>query len=198
MAGKPLAQRLHDKSHNWKDLLTLIPNITAQGLMGYAFTCPDMIGGGEFTSFLNNTTIDQELIVRSAQIHALMPMMQFSVAPWRDLNERNLNAVKASVALREKFSDYIVEEARKTAKSGEPVIRSLEYAYPAKGYGLINQQFLIGEKLLVAPVLKKGVKNHNAILPKGCWKAFNGKTYTGGTEITVQVTINDLPYFEKL
>ena len=198
MGGQPLVQRLRDKAHNWRDLQKLVPSMILQGIMGYYFNCPDLIGGGEFTSFLNAANIDEELIVRSAQCHALMPMMQFSVAPWRVLNTQNLNAVKASVALRQKYSDYILEEARKTAKSGEPVIRSLEYAYPAKGYGLINQQFLIGEKLLVAPVLKKGVKNHKVILPEGSWKAFDGKTYTGGTEITVQVTINDLPYFEKL
>lgn len=53
MAGMPLAQRLRDKVHNWTNLKTLIPNITVQGLMGYAFTCPDMIGGGEFNSFIN-------------------------------------------------------------------------------------------------------------------------------------------------
>ena len=39
--------------------------------------------GGQFTSFLDDAPIDQELVVRSTQVHALMPMMQFSVAPWR-------------------------------------------------------------------------------------------------------------------
>ena len=39
----------------------------AAGLMGYTFVCPDLIGGGEFTSFLDQATIDQDLIVRSAQ-----------------------------------------------------------------------------------------------------------------------------------
>ena len=52
-----------------------------------------MIGGGEFTSFLNQATIDQELIVRSTQVHALAPMMQFSVAPWRVLDAARLAAV---------------------------------------------------------------------------------------------------------
>ncbi len=59
----------------------------SQSVMGYSYTCPDMIGGGEFGSFLNSKTIDEELVVRSAQVHALMPMMQFSVAPWRVLSK---------------------------------------------------------------------------------------------------------------
>ena len=37
------------------------------GLMGYPFTCPDLIGGGEYLSFRNLAAIDQELIVRAAQ-----------------------------------------------------------------------------------------------------------------------------------
>ncbi len=85
LAGQALAQRLRDKGHNWQDLQQLIPDALAQGLMGYAFMCPDMIGGGEYSFFYNDPDkpLDQELIVRSAQCSALMPMMQFSVAPWR-------------------------------------------------------------------------------------------------------------------
>ena len=90
MAGQPLAQRLHDKSHNWQDVSKLIPDMLTEGLVGYTFSCPDMIGGGEYTSFLDLKNIDQLQVVRSAQIHALMPMMQFSVAPWRILDEASL------------------------------------------------------------------------------------------------------------
>ncbi len=198
LSGQPLVQRLMDKSHNWVDLQKLVPSMLLQGVMGYYFNCPDLIGGGEFTSFLNAKTIDQELIVRSAQCHALMPMMQFSVAPWRVLDEEHLLAVKTCVALREKYSDYILSEAKKTAKSGEPIIRSLEYMYPGKGYGVVNHQFLIGDKLLVAPIVEKGVSERKIILPQGKWKGFDGKFYRGNNVITVSVTLNDLPYFEKI
>lgn len=46
-----------------------------------------MVGGGQYGSFLNidRDKFDQDLIVRSCQVHAMMPMMQFSVAPWRIL-----------------------------------------------------------------------------------------------------------------
>lgn len=124
--------------------------------------------------------------------------MQFSVAPWRVLDEKHFNAVKHSVEIREKFVDYILEEANKTARSGEPIIRSLEYAYPGNAFGRVNQQFLIGDKLLVAPIIEKGVTEHKVHLPKGKWKAFNGEVYKGNREILVSVTINDIPYFKKL
>ena len=64
------------------------------GLLGYAYTCPDMIGGGQFQSFLNvMKSFDQELIVRSPGA-CFDADMQFSVAPWRILNEENLRIVK--------------------------------------------------------------------------------------------------------
>ncbi|MCY1721831.1 glycoside hydrolase family 31 protein [Prolixibacteraceae bacterium Z1-6] len=198
MGGQPLVQRLRDKAHNWNDLQKLVPSMLLQGIMGYYFNCPDLIGGGEFTSFLRSAKIDQELIVRSAQCHALMPMMQFSVAPWRILDDTHFEAVKRAVEIRRKYVDYILDEAKKTAQTGEPTIRSLEYAYPNSGYGKINQQFLIGDKLLVAPIVEKGITELKVYLPEGKWKAFNGKTYKGDKQIIIPVGINDIPYFEKL
>lgn len=198
MGGQPLVQRLRDKAHNWNDLQKLVPSMLLQGIMGYYFNCPDLIGGGEFTSFLKNAVIDQELIVRSAQCHALMPMMQFSVAPWRVLDKEHLNAVKNAVEIREKFKNYILEEVKKSAQTGEPAMRSLEYAYPENGYGSLNQQFLIGEKLLVAPILNKGIRKKVIHLPKGKWKAFNGEIYKGNAQIEINVDITTLPYFEKI
>lgn len=198
MAGKPLAQRLSDKSHSWSDLQALIPNITSQGLMGYAFSCPDMIGGGEFSSFLNTETIDQELIVRSTQVHALMPMMQFSVAPWRILNKEHLDAVKDAVTLRKKFTPYIMDLAKEAAKNGQPIVRTMEYEFPNQGFEKINNQFMLGPKLLVAPVLNKNATQRTVQLPKGRWKSATGKTYKGGSQITIETTLTTLPYFEKI
>lgn len=198
MGGQPLVQRLRDKSHSWEDLLKLVPSMNLAGLMGYAFCCPDMVGGGEFTSFLEGAPIDRELIVRSAQCHALMPMMQFSVAPWRILDEEQFAAVCACVALRQRFAPYILAEARKSAVSGEPVMRNMEYACPGMGYSLWNQQFLIGEDLLVAPVVEKGLTRQSVQLPPGRWRGFDGKRYKGPAVVTVPVGLATLPYFERI
>ncbi len=197
MAGRPLAQRLRDKGHNWEDMQTLIPNITAQGLMGYAFTCPDMIGGGEFNSFLNTETIDQELIVRSAQIHALMPMMQFSVAPWRILDADHLQAVKDAIELRKTFTSIIMKLVEEAALTGEPIVRTMEYAFPDSGYESIKDQFLLGNDILVAPVLAKGQKERTVLLPEGEWTGHDGKTYTGNRTIVVPVSLNSIPHFKR-
>jgi hypothetical protein len=122
----------------------------AAGLMGYTFVCPDLIGGGEFTSFLDQATIDQDLIVRSAQVHALAPMMKFSVAPWRVLDAAHLTAVKQAVALRMRFTPRILELAQASAATDEPILRLLAYVFPDGGYENVKDQFLMGDDLLVA------------------------------------------------
>jgi alpha-glucosidase len=198
MGGQPLVNRLRDKAHDWEDLHKLIPDILVQGIMGYAFTCPDLIGGGEFTSFLPGQIIDQELIVRSAQVHALMPMMQFSVAPWRVLDQRHLDACKKAVETRKKFTPLILQLAHESATTGEPIVRSMEYVFPHQGFEKISDQFLLGDKILVAPVTEKGATKRTVFFPKGKWKGANGKIYKGGKTVELDVTIDSLPYFTLL
>lgn len=198
MGGQPLIQRLRDKGHDWKDLHKLIPHILLQGIMGYPFTCPDMIGGGQFRSFLNSSSIDQELIVRSAQSHALMPMMQFSVAPWRVLDEKHLKACKLAVEIRQNYLDRILQLTNSSAQTGEPVVRSLEYVFPHQGYEKVEDQFMLGNKILVCPMLEKGKTGRTIVLPKGSWRSDTGKIYNGPTQIETEVPLHRLPVFEKL
>jgi alpha-glucosidase (family GH31 glycosyl hydrolase) len=198
MGGQPLAQRLRDKDHGFEALQLLIPNMLTAGLMGYYFSCPDMIGGGEFTSFLNKEQLDQESIVRSAQCHALMPMMQFSVAPWRVLDQQHLEAVKNAVKIRDKFKGDILTLAVTASRTGEPMMTSLEFNYPHQGYAFIIDQFLMGDRVLVAPVLSKGATSRQVIIPQGKWKSFKGETIKGPKTIKVPVQLSDLPYFEKI
>lgn len=198
MGGQPLAQRLQDKSHSWVDLQKLIPNMLLEGLCGYPFSCPDMIGGGEWTSFLDESILDQDLIVRSAQCHALMPMMQFSVAPWRVLDGVHLNAVKSAVALREKFTPYIMQLAHQAAKTGEPIMKSMEFEFPGQGFETVIDQFMLGDSVLVAPILVTGTTTRNVRLPDGKWKSFEGKIFEGGRTYQQPDTLDQLIYFEKI
>ena len=195
--GLPLVERLRDKSHTWKDLSNLIPDITTAGLLGYPFVCPDMIGGGEFTSFLPGAELDQDLIVRSAQVHALMPMMQFSVAPWRILDKEHLDAVKKAVELRQKFVPEIMKLVKESALTGEPIVSNLEYYFPKQGFEECHDQFMLGSDILVAPLLDV-TGERSVLLPKGKWKYFNGKIFKGNKKVIIDVALNQLPYFVKV
>jgi alpha-glucosidase (family GH31 glycosyl hydrolase) len=198
MAGLPLAQRLRDKTHKWSDLIKLIPDQMSQSVIGYAYTCPDMIGGGEYQSFLNGATIDEELVVRSAQVHALMPMMQFSVSPWRVLSNENAAICLKMSKLHEQFGPQILELARAASKTGEPIVKPMELAWPGNGYELIKDQFVLGQDIIVAPVVEKGVRSRKVILPKGDWLSEDGQNYKGGKTIEVAVPLDRLPYFRKI
>ena len=196
LAGRPLVQRLRDKNHNWDDLGKLIPDLIAAGLLGYSFVCPDMIGGGEFQSFLDLKAIDQDLVVRSAQTHTLAPMMQFSVAPWRVLDAAHLDAVKKAVALRMQFTPRILALAKASATSGEPMLRPLAYVFPDGHYEKVNDQFMMGNDLLVAPMVKKGTAR-TVQIPQGKWRSDDGKVIEGPCEVTLDVPLARLPYFER-
>jgi alpha-glucosidase len=195
MGGQPLAQRLRDKNHDWADLRKLIPGILNQGLMGYAFNCPDLIGGGEYLSFRDAQTIDEELMVRAAQVHALMPMMQFSAAPWRVLHGDNLRFAREAALLHEKLGPEILDLAKRAAATGEPIVRSLEYQYPNQRYGAIVDQFLLGERILVAPVLEKGAVSRTVLFPPGVWRGDDGATVRGPARLTVDAPLSRLPWW---
>ena len=171
----------------------------AAGLLGYGYTCPDMIGGGSFASFLDIDAdkFDQALIVRSAQVHALMPMMQFSVAPWRILSAENMKIVRAMAQLHVQKSPYILACARETAHTGEPIVRSLEYEFPHQGYEKVHDQFMLGSRLMVAPMTMPGT-SRTIVLPPGRWRDDQGRVFRGRRTIQQQVPLWRLPYFERL
>lgn len=198
MGGQPLAERLQDKRHSWEDLRKLVPHGALMGLMGYPFTAPDMIGGGEFSSFLNQKTLDQELVVRSAQASALMPMMQFSAAPWRVLDSTHLAAVKKSVALRKAHTPDIMQLAQQAARTGEPIVRPMEYDFPHQGFAEITDQFMLGDRFLVAPVLERGATSRSVRLPSGRWRGPDGTVTTGGRTVRVKAPLDVLPVFERV
>ncbi|HUX97375.1 MAG TPA: glycoside hydrolase family 31 protein [Bacteroidales bacterium] len=198
LAGQPLVQRLRDKSHTWSDVQVLIPDMIGLGLIGHQFGCPDMIGGGEWTSFQDTSVLDEELIVRSAQVSALMPMMQFSVAPWRVLGKANLDICKKMANLHYSMGNEILDLARESALSGEPMVRNLEYEYPGKGYEEIKDQFLLGSKIMVAPLAEKGKRSREVVFPEGKWLGDDGVMVTGPVTRTVDVPIERLPWYRKI
>ena len=197
-AGKPVIMRLHDKDHAWAALQRLVPDMLAAGFVGCPFICPDMVGGGYWQAFLPGAPFSEELFVRSAQVQALCPMMQFSASPWRCLSAANQKIVQDAVALRQRFAPTFVELAKRAAKDGEPIMRNLEYAYPGCGYAAILDEFLMGEDLLVAPVVEKGATSRPVVIPPGTWKADDGTVVTGPTTVTVATPLARLPHFVRV
>lgn len=194
-----LVQRLGDKDYSWNAVSQLMPGMIAAGLLGYAYTCPDMIGGGGYTSFygIDPGKFDQKLIVRSCQIHSMMPIMQFSVAPWRILDKRHLAICRRYAQWHKDISPYIMEEVRRSAETGEPIVRAMDYSFPGQGFEGVTDQYMLGNRYLVAPVYTDR-DNRTVRLPRGRWRDDRGKVWRGGRTYTIDVPIERLPWFEKI
>lgn len=198
LAGQPLVQRLKDKNHEWEGngLGALIPDGLAQGLLGYAYICPDMIGGGEYMN-VSSSRLDPELFVRYAQCSALFPMMQFSAAPWRVLDDEHLQYCVEAANLHAQLGNEILELAKQSAVTGEPILRHMAYEFAGEGLETVIDQFMLGSALLVAPVVKNGAVTREVKFPPGTWVGDDGSIVEGPASITIGVPLSRLPWYRK-
>ena len=201
LGGEPLVCRLHDKLHSWDNdgLNCIIPNTILQGLLGYYYGCPDMVGGGNYGSFTESGfCLDEELYIRWLEASILCPMVQFSIAPWRVLSAENYEIVKKLLAFRERYTPYILQMARKAAREHEPIVRPLEYEFPGCGYGKEQGMYMLGDTYLVVPILEKGKSTRTVTLPGGNWRESDGRPYTGGEPVTLHYPLDKVYVFERM
>jgi len=91
-----------------------------------------------------------------------------------------------------------VELAKASARTGEPMMRNLEYCFPHMGYADVKDEFMMGEDLLVAPVMEKGAASRKVVIPPGKWRADDGRIYSGPAVETVEAPLSRIPHFERL
>lgn len=196
--GMPVMQRLHDVRHSWEDVGRISGRVQAGGLLGSPYLVADMVGGGEAGTFRPGSYFSEKLFVRSAALAALHPMMQFSAAPWRYLSKENVEHCRKFADLHVEFAPYIMELARHAAKTGEPIVRAMEYEFPRAGFDRPMTQFMLGSKWLVAPVLKED-DEVTVELPIGRWRDDEGGVMEGPGRVSyVNVPLDRLVRFERL
>ena len=198
--GLPLVTRLGDRAHAWtgsKGQDTVVPQIVAAGLLGCPYSLADMVGGGLEVSFVGRE-VDEKLFVRSAALQSLMPMMQFSPAPWRHLSPEGVKLCRAFADLHVAFAPYILETARHAAKTGEPIVRAMEYEFPHQGFNRPMQQFMLGDRWLVAPVITPDDAK-TVELPAGRWRDDLGEEHLGPKSLRLEsVPLSRLPRYARL
>ena len=198
MGGLPLMQTLRDKHPTYEAIHQCIADGIVSGLLGDPYVTFDMVGGGTVSNFEGeNFKAAQDHFVRSMQVHALSPMVQFSLSPWRVLDARHQEIVRAMLRLRQTFVPYIVACVKETGRTGEPMMRSLEYNFPGHGYETITDQFMMGEKLLVAPQVVKDAVRRKVVIPPGTWTADDGQVYVGPKTVEIATPLARLPHFVR-
>lgn len=106
-----LFTRMGDRFSTWditNGLRSIIPTVLTSGVLGYPFCLPDMIGGNCYFG----QRPDKELLVRWTQLNALLPAMQFSVAPW-DVSKEADTFCAAALEVREKLKDVLLKVRRR-------------------------------------------------------------------------------------
>ena len=167
------------------------------GLSGFSFVGCD-IGGFDGSP-------SGELYTRWLQAGVFYPFMRSHSTwgspdkePWSfDYHHEIIN--KHAIELRYELLPYIYNVMQQAAQTGVPALRPLFLEYPddEKVAGL-DDEFLFGADLLVAPVLYQGANEREVYLPKGEWFDYwTGRRFAGGQAIHLPVTLDSIPMFVR-
>ena len=199
----PLFYRLQDKDSNWGNfngIKTVIPHVLTQGLLGYPFVLPDMIGGNAYSLFFGSSYPEKELFIRWVQVNVFLPSMQFSIVPWQ-YDEETVRICREMCDLHESYADKILGLAKEATQSGAPIVRPLWWIASKDEVALtISTEFLLGDDLLVAPVLEAGARSRDVYLPDGTWRdgIGNNRLEGGRWYRSYPAQLSQLPYFIKI
>ena len=112
--------------------------------------------------------------------------------------EDNYEILKSYVDMRYRIRDYIRKIMDESSESGSPVMRPVFYDFSEdkKAWG-IEDEYMFGSDLLVAPVMEEGMRERTVYLPEGAkWTdAYTKKVYDGGQIVTVPAPLSVIPVF---
>lgn len=181
---------------------------------GLAAQAPDMlnrgVGGawgfttdiGGYFDFVSPATT-KELLVRWAEWAVLSPVMRLHGSvnagthmPW-NYDAETLAIWKQLTDLRYRAQPYIYRIWQEAVATGLPVARPLWLMYPDDALAAQQmQEWLLGDDVLVAPVVEEGVTAREVYFPAGCWQhAETGARYAGPASFEVSAPLASLPYF---
>jgi alpha-glucosidase (family GH31 glycosyl hydrolase) len=106
--------------------------------------------------------------------------------------------VADAAALHREMSEEIIALVNDAEKTGEPILRNLEYVFPHKGYAAITDEFMLGNDVLVCPVITKGTRSKTVIFPEGTWQGSDSKIYKGASSQEINTPLDSLVWFRKI
>ena len=191
-----------DVTKGWAQMAGQIPVLLSAGLGVIPFTTTDISG---YCGEIDDYPAMAELFTRWIQLGAFNPLSRIhhegnnAVEPWLFGEETERNA-KAAIELKYSLLPYIYTYAREAHELGLPIMRPMVMEFPmdTETYSL-DTQFMFGEEMLVAPVVKKSARSRNLYLPEGTWIDFNDKKseFSGEQWMTVDAPLSKIPIFVR-
>ncbi|XP_028038022.1 myogenesis-regulating glycosidase [Bombyx mandarina] len=191
----PVFVRMVDKDTLWdfnNGLATLVTTLLQMNLNGYTLVLPDMIGGNGY-----NESPSKELLVRWLQANVFMPTLQYSFVPW-DHDEEAVEICRKYTHLHAEYADEIVAAMEASIQKGTPVNPPIWWLDPTDQDALaVWDEFLLGERVLAAPVLQQGAVSRDVYLPRGSWRdGVTGELHQGPLWLRdYPAPLDTLPYF---
>jgi len=135
--------------------------------------------GDSGASFFYGPRPSRELFIRWCFANALLPALQFSLPPWLYDEEASAACAKA-LARREARMSQLEALAEVAAATYRPMVAPLWAFDPTDPSCFhIDDQFMLGDSTLVAPVLDEGARARAIYLPAGQWRSERGQLFTG-------------------
>lgn len=186
-----------DNQSLWAHLQMAIPQLCNMGLSGLSFVGTDVGGFG--------SDCTPELLARWVQVGAFSPLFRNHSSngsiyqePWQ-FGTEVVDIYRKFVQLRYQLLPYLYDLFFEGEKTGLPVMRPLvmHYEHDKETWNL-NDEFLVGEHILVAPVVTQGSTRRMVYLPEGTWYGWeDAKEYEGGKYYLVEASLDTCPIFVK-
>jgi alpha-glucosidase len=189
-----------DNETAWK---TLRYNLT----QGLNMSLSGMFNIGHDAGGFHGPSPNAELFCRFVEFCSLWP--RFVMNSWKAngivnlpwMHESVIPQVRDVMTLRYRLMPYLYTQMWRATRENEPVVRPLFYDFPDDPSSLqVQDSFMLGPDILVAPVLDEGATDRTVYLPEhgGGWFDFcDGRQFEGGQTITVPAPLGRLPVFVR-
>lgn len=148
------------------------------GLSGFSFWSHDMGGFVQSTpEDLYCRWIPFGFLTSHTRAHGAPP-----TEPWLYDSKRVQDVFRKSAEMKYRLMPYVYAQAKECTEKGLPMLRALFVEFPDDpGAWKVDDEYLFGSQILVAPLLESGMTGRTVYLPEGKWIDYQTeKVYEGG------------------
>ena len=190
-----------DQARWFEKLDDQILAVVNSGLSGLPFMSYDMAGYsyGGTNYFTLGKERESEIFARAVEFTAFMTQMQThgDVRHAYEMTEEVKQIYRNFTRLHTDLIPYMQKYSRIACDTGVPPVRHLVLNYPSdvSVHNMIDE-FMLGEGLLIAPILAGNTFEREVYLPKGSWtNLLNDEVIEGGKTVRVAANLGQIPVF---